>query len=173
MIHRNNDLATKALKMIESEGLNQPSRKRASMSYVSTSSLLCISSDDQRSAPLKRSRSRSKLSTSFDMKDFLKASEQVEETIAFPAIEWPSFDDDDSSSCDGDNSYSIASSLTTPSEEGGDIDIENDDDDEDYRQNPRKRQCRGLIRSNKSCNLSSLWDISKRSERRGSNGSLS
>merc|ERR1719410_693995 len=113
MIHRNsnNDLATQALKSIENEDLNQLSRKRATMSYPSTGNNLCSSSPGmQQSSSLKRSLSM--VSRSFDMGEFLKASEQVEETIAFPAIEWPSFDDDDSSSCDGDNSYSNKSFLT-------------------------------------------------------------
>eukprot|EP00535_Pseudo-nitzschia_heimii_P002739 CAMPEP_0197183678 /NCGR_PEP_ID=MMETSP1423-20130617/7965_1 /TAXON_ID=476441 /ORGANISM="Pseudo-nitzschia heimii, Strain UNC1101" /LENGTH=175 /DNA_ID=CAMNT_0042634279 /DNA_START=36 /DNA_END=563 /DNA_ORIENTATION=+ len=175
MIHRNNDLATKALKMIEHEGMNQPSRKRVAMNYASAGDVRCSNSSDKRqSAPLKRSRSRSALSASFDMKDFLRASEEVEETIAFPTIEWPSFDDDDdSSSSDGENSYGIASMSSRRTEEREDINIRDDEDDESFDQYPRKRQCRGLTRCSKSCNLSSLWDISNRSERRGSNGSLS
>eukprot|EP00536_Pseudo-nitzschia_multiseries_P010759 jgi/Psemu1/307567/fgenesh1_kg.338_\ len=108
------------------------------------------------------------------MEDFLKASEAVEETIAFPTIEWPSLDDidNDSSSSDDDTNYSSLSqsSLTRPRDD------ERDDDD-DYEsmnfQHSRKRQCRGLTRCNRSCNLSSLWKLSATSERRGSTGSLS
>lgn len=166
MIQLNNDLATKALMSIENGGLEmaEPSRKRATMSLSS-------SADTQRSAPLKRSRSfsRSALSGSFNMGEFLKASQKVEETIAFPAIEWPSLDDDD------DDSSSDASSLTSPRELRQDVEDDDDDDDEeeDFFQGRRKRQCRGLTRCNRSCNLSSLCEHSNRSERRGSNGSMS
>mmetsp|Transcript_55088 Transcript_55088/g.63584 ORF Transcript_55088/g.63584 Transcript_55088/m.63584 type:complete len:173 (-) Transcript_55088:374-892(-) len=133
---------------------------------------------------LKRSRSRS----SFDMRDFLQASQQVEETIAaFPAaaidIEWTttSFDDTDSddtssssgsssntySSNDSDNSCSRSRSR---SDEG-----EYDDADCSSTSSPRrrKRHCRGLRRCDRSCNLTSLWEMAIMSERRGSNGSLS
>lgn len=159
MIQRNDyDFATKALKSIENAGLEeQPSRKLATMSYPGAGKMLCggnsSTTNTTRSSPLKRLRSRSTVSGSFDMGDFLKASQQVEETIAFPAIEWPSFDDDDSS---------VASSVT-----------KDDDEEEDYFQHSRKRQCRGLVRCDRSCNLSSLWEIAKLSERSGSNGSLS
>lgn len=167
MIHRNNDFATQALKSIENEEFNQPSRKRVMMIYPSTGN---SSADIQRCAPLKRSRSRPTLSATFDMGEFLKASEQVEETIAFPKIEWPSFNDDESNSSDGDDSYTTASSLARPSEAHEEID---DEDDEDFNQNRRKRQCRGLTRCSRSCNLSSLWELGNSSERHGSNGSLS
>ena len=166
MIHRNNDLATQALKSIQNRGLDQPLRKRAMMICTSSGN---SSADVQQSAPLKRSRSRSAISATFDMGEFLKASEQVEESIAFPAIEWPSLDYDESNSSDGDDSYSTSSLLTRPSERPEDI----DDEDEDFNQNRRKRQCRGLTRCGRSCNLSSLWDMANRSERHGSNGSLS
>jgi hypothetical protein len=42
---------------------------------------------------LKRSRSTMGSFESFDMSDFAKASQQVEESIAFPTIEWPDIDD--------------------------------------------------------------------------------
>ncbi len=127
----------------------------------------CDSADTQRSAPLKRTRSRF-TSGSFDMGDFMKASEKVEETIAFPAIEWPSFDDDEVSSSDSDSAtFSLAMSRDHLQ------DLEDDDDEEEFNQCRRKRQCRGLTRSGRSCNLSSLIDASSKSERRGSNGSLS
>jgi hypothetical protein len=159
------DFATKALKSIENVGLEQqPSRKLATMSYPGAGKMLCggnsSTTTTTRTSPLKRSRSRSAVSGSFDMGEFLKASQQVEETIAFPAIEWPSFDDDDSSS----DTYSVASSVTKE---------DDDEEEEDYFQQSRKRQCRGLVRCNRSCNLSSLWEIANRSERCGSNGSLS
>merc|ERR1719223_561570 len=145
MIQLNNDLATKALMSIENGGLEMadPSRKRATMSFPSSSA------DTQRSATLKRSRSfsPSELSGSFNMGEFLKASQQVEETIAFPAIEWPSFDDDD------DDNSSDASSLTSARELRQDVE---EDEEEDFFQGRRKRQCRGLTRCSRSCNLSSL-----------------
>ena len=50
------------------------------------------------SKSLKRSRSTTRMglfdNTSFDMSDFVKASKQVEESIAFPEIAW-SFDESD------------------------------------------------------------------------------
>ncbi len=100
-------------------------------------------------ASMKRSRA---LSGSFDMSDFLKVSQQVEDSIAFPSIEWPSLGDD--------------------SEDEGD----NESVDEFYPSSrPSKRHCRGLVRCNRSSNLSSLVDMASRhaSERRGSSGSLS
>lgn len=114
---------------------------------------------------LKRSRSRS----SFDMRDFLQASQQVEETIAvFPAaIEWTttSFDDTDSddtsstgSSSDSDNSSTRSCSR---SDEG-----EYDDSDCLSTSSPRrrKRHCRGLRRCDRSCNLTSLWEMAMTAE---------
>ena len=157
MIQINNGLATKALMSIENG--EHVSRKRPSTG--------CESADTQRSAPLKRTRSRF-TSGSFDMGDFLKASAKVEETITFPAIEWPSFDDDEVSSSDSD---SATFSLTMPRDQREDI--EDDDDEEAFSQCRRKRQCRGLTRSGRSCNLLGLIDASCKSERRGSNGSLS
>ena len=50
------------------------------------------------SKSLKRSRSSSNVTSSssrFDMECFMKASEEVEESILFPSIAWPSCDDDD------------------------------------------------------------------------------
>jgi hypothetical protein len=154
MIQRNNDFATQALKTLGNGALEQPPTKR----------VICTSNaDNQRSGPLKRSRSS--LSGSFDMGEFLKASEQVEETIKFPAIEWPSVDDDDestsTSSSDIENNYSVKESFD-----------EEEEDDEDFCEHRRKRQCRGLTRCRKSCNLTSLWEIAN-SQRRGSSGSLS
>jgi|Transcript_11144 hypothetical protein len=167
MIQRN-DFATKALKMMEAGRFD----KKTTTTIVngSASSMLSNStSSTKRSGLMKRSRSsRSVVSGSFDMGDFLKASQQVEDTIAFPAIEWPSFDDDDDSSSDDDNSYSFASPLTRKRE--GREEDEEEEDNFGY-QSQRKRQCRGLTRCDRSCNLSSLWEVP--TERRGSNGSLS
>lgn len=74
---------------------------------------------------------------SFDMTSFVEASQQVEDSIAFPTLEWPSLDGDD-------------------------------DDDQELYVPPTKRQCRGLVRSNKaSFDLTALP-----SERAGSCGSL-
>lgn len=158
MIQRN-DLATKALMKTMDEGGFELKKKPLTLTLIDSSSML---NDDSsmRSAPLKRSRSS--LSGSFDMGEFIKASEQVEETIAFPAVEWPSFDDDDD-----DSSYNIQPSLMSKDED--------DDEDDDFfsHRSPRKRQCRGLTRCNRSCNLSSLWKMGSTSQRRGSNGSLS
>jgi len=162
MIQRNIDLATKALKSLEN-GVNQPTKKRALMSCPGASNTLGMNGAGHRSTSLKRSRSA--LSGTFDMGEFLKASQQVEETIVFPSIEWPSFDDDESSTTsDTENSFSTSSS---PREEF------DEDDEEEYSPSPRKRQCRGLTRCGKSCNLQSLWQISGDMERRGSFGSLS
>jgi hypothetical protein len=110
------------------------------------------------SSSLKRSRQGA-----FDMSSVLEASKQVEDSIAFPVIEWPSFEDDDN-------------------------DTEKDhDDDENYCFSipPSKRQCRGLIRCSRSTNLSTLIRDSNSTnfsdpttadinsvQRRGSNGSL-
>jgi hypothetical protein len=102
------------------------------------------------STSMKRSRS---LSGSFDMSDFLKVSQQVEDSIAFPSIEWPTLSDD--------------------------TDDEEDNDSEDefgtFSSRPNKRHCRGLVRCNRSSNLSSLVDMEshRTPERRGSSGSLS
>jgi len=166
MIQRS-DFATKALKTTEDGGFEQ-SRKRSTTSCRSASSMLSSSRSSTITSGAKRSAPSS---GSFDMGEFLKASQQVEDTIAFPTIEWPSFDDDydsSSSSSDDDNSYSMRSLSTRTREER-----EEDDDDFFQQQSPRKRQCRGLIRCDRSCNLSSLWEMAASSERHGSNGSLS
>uniref|UniRef100_A0A7S0UMI9 Uncharacterized protein n=1 Tax=Pseudo-nitzschia delicatissima TaxID=44447 RepID=A0A7S0UMI9_9STRA len=163
MIQINNDLATKALMSIGNE---QQTAKRAASGFPSV--VGGSSTDSQRSAPLKRTRSRFGLSGSFDMGEFLQASQQVEDTIAFPAIEWPSFDDDDSSSSDSD---SAATSFATPRERREHFD--DDEEEEDFCFSRRKRQCRGLTRSDRSCDLSSLIDVANHAERRGSNGSMS
>uniref|UniRef100_A0A7S4ASP3 Uncharacterized protein n=1 Tax=Pseudo-nitzschia australis TaxID=44445 RepID=A0A7S4ASP3_9STRA len=164
MIQRN-DLATKALVKIMEDGGFEPTMAPGPLSCLGAST---IPNDNatKRSSPLKRSRSS--FSGSFDMRDVLKASEQVEETIAFPSVEWPSLDDADS---DDDNSYNIQSSLTRSRD-----DRDDDEEFDDYFSTQtlrRKRQCRGLTRCNRSCNLSSLLELSAGSERRGSSGSLS
>eukprot|EP00537_Pseudo-nitzschia_pungens_P001448 CAMPEP_0172356940 /NCGR_PEP_ID=MMETSP1060-20121228/1304_1 /TAXON_ID=37318 /ORGANISM="Pseudo-nitzschia pungens, Strain cf. cingulata" /LENGTH=168 /DNA_ID=CAMNT_0013077339 /DNA_START=52 /DNA_END=558 /DNA_ORIENTATION=+ len=168
MIQRN-DLATKALVKTMEDGGFQPTLKSVSLSCFGTTSMLS-SGATKRSSPMKRSLPS--CSGPFDMGDFLKASEQVEETIAFPSIQWPSLDDEDSDlSSDDDTSYSAQSqsSLTRSRE-----DRDEDDDYESFSSlSSRKRQCRGLTRCHRSCNLSSLWNMSAPSERRGSTGSLS
>lgn len=100
---------------------------------------------------MKRSRA---FSGSFDMSDFLKVSQQVEDSIVFPSIEWPTLTDDTE-----------------------DDEAENDSDDDfcTFSSRPNKRHCRGLVRCNRSSNLSSLIDMASHHtpERRGSSGSLS
>ena len=170
MIQRN-DLATKALVKTVEDGGFEPTRKPVTL-CLGSSSMIAKNATKRQSA-LKRSRSS--LPGSFDMGDFLKASVQVEETIAFPAVEWPSLDDiDGDCSCDDDNSYSTTQypSLLTRSRDDRDED-EDCDDFFDYESSRRKRQCRGLTRCNRSCNFSSLWQMSATSERHGSAGSLS
>jgi hypothetical protein len=99
----------------------------------------------------------------FDMSVVLEASKEVEDSIAFPVIEWPSLDNDDKNS-------------------------EKDDDEDDdaafcFSTSPAKRQCRGLVRCRRSSNLSALTRNSSNHsdpaivamnsvQRRGSNGSL-
>ena len=123
---------------------------------------------------LKRSRPGSSSGSSFDMGDFIKASQQVEETIAFPSIEWPSFDDDSDDSSSSSSNTSI-SDFDNSCSRSSRTRQENEDDEGEYgfSSSPRKRQCRGLIRCDRSCNLTSLWEMAITSERRGSNGSLS
>jgi len=159
MIQRNEFGATKALQVFESSSMSEHKER--------TNSPMIKSFTTTNTSSMKRSRSSA--SSSFDMGDFIKASQQVEETIAFPTIEWPSLDSDDdddsSSSCD-DSDFSF--SRTTKN------DNDDDEDDDFFQQQPiRKRQCRGLSRCDRSCNLSSLYEMAITSERRGSNGSLS
>jgi hypothetical protein len=87
------------------------------------------------------------------MESFMKASEEVEESILFPSIAWPSCDDDDG---DDDDTEKCSTS-------GFDNKVLSDDEPK------AKRQCRGLIRLKNSLDLSSLVGTSLR---RGSNGSM-
>jgi hypothetical protein len=87
-------------------------------------------------------RSRTVTPGSFDMSEFIEASKQVEDSIAFPVIEWPAFDDDE----DGDDSDGESFCVPRPS----------------------KRRCKGLVRCNRSSNLSTLTPSSSSS----SSGSL-
>merc|ERR1740117_295022 len=158
MIQRNEFGATKALQVFESSSMSEH-KARTSLPMINS-----ITTTTTKTS-MKRSRS-SAASSAFDMGDFIKASQQVEETIAFPTIEWPSLDyddnSDDSSSSDDSDSFSF-SRIT-----------KEDDDDDFFQQQPsRKRLCRGLTRCDRSCNLSSLFEMAITSERRGSNGSLS
>lgn len=154
MIQRN-DLATKALKSAMTDGGFEPQKKASSLTR-----------DNDTTVRSALKRSRSSISGSFDMGEFMKASEQVEESISFPAVEWPSLDELDNG-YDDENSFNIQLSMS------GDDENEDEDDDCFHIRSPRKRQCRGLIRCTRSCNLSSLWKLSSTSQRRGSNGSLS
>ena len=101
----------------------------------------------QRGKPSKGMKRSLALSGSFDMSEFLKASQQVEDSISFPSIEWPSIDDES----------------------------DNESDEECYDTRSSKRQCRGLVRCGRSSNLSSMTDMTSHhtTERRGSSGSLS
>jgi hypothetical protein len=102
----------------------------------------------------------------FDMSVVLEASKQVEDSIAFPVIEWPSLDIDDNDS------------------EKDDDDEEDDDEDCCCFSTPPKRQCRGLVRCSRSSNLSTMTCNSSSNlsgpavgeinsvQRHGSNGSL-
>ena len=166
MIQRNEFGATKALQVFESSSMSEH-KARTSLPMINS----ITTTTTTNASSMKRSRS-SASSSAFDMGDFMKASQQVEETIAFPTIEWPSLDyddnSDDSSSSDDSDSFSF-SRITKDNDD--DDDSENDDF---FQQQPsRKRLCRGLTRCDRSCNLSSLFEMAITSERRGSNGSLS
>ena len=157
MIQRNEFGATKALQVFESSSMSEH-KERTNLPMINSITTTTKTSSMKRSRP--------SVSSAFDMGDFIKASQQVEETIAFPTIEWPSLDyddnSDDSSSSDDSDSFSF-SRIT-----------KDDDDDDFFQQQPsRKRLCRGLTRCDRSCNLSSLFEMAITSERRGSNGSLS
>jgi hypothetical protein len=75
---------------------------------------------------LKRTRTKICSLDNFDMSDFFKASQRVEDSIAFPSIEWP------------------------------DIESDSEEDDVLTREPAAKRRCRGLVRSKNSFNLESL-----------------
>lgn len=164
MIQRNEFGATKALQVFESSSMSEH-KARTNLPMINS-----ITTTTTNTSSMKRSRSSA--SSAFDMGDFIKASQQVEETIAFPTIEWPSLDYDDNSddSSSSDDSDSFSFSRITKDDDDDD-DSENDDF---FQQQPsRKRLCRGLTRCDRSCNLSSLFEMAITSERRGSNGSLS
>jgi hypothetical protein len=158
MIQRNEFGATKALQVFESSSMSEHKER--------THSPMIKSITTTNTSSMKRSRSSA--SSSFDMGDFIKASQQVEETIAFPTIEWPSLDCDDSDDSSSSDDSDFSFSRTTK-----DDDDDSEDDDFFQQQPSRKRQCRGLTRCDRSCNLSSLFEMAITSERRGSNGSLS
>ncbi|KAG7371890.1 hypothetical protein IV203_018032 [Nitzschia inconspicua] len=119
-------------------------RGRNDASYVPSLTLSDnLSLQDRNCISLKRERL-----ASFDMSDILKASQQVEDSFAFPVIEWPSFDADS-------------------------------EEDDEFSAPPSKRQCRGLVRCDRSSNLYTLSAIATSTvsinaivERQGSNGSL-
>lgn len=100
---------------------------------------------------LKRNRS---LMAGFDFADLVEATKPVEESIAFPSIEWQ-FDEED------DNADDEAEESEPPTIGRFPFPLPEDDLD-DIIDNPRaKRQCRGLVRSKHvSCNLSQLEGIS-------------
>lgn len=78
----------------------------------------------------------------FDMTTFARASEQVEDSMWFPQVEWPSIDDGE----EAEEDREIAAPI-------------------------HKKLCRGLVRSSGSADLSSLITSGTRG-RFGSNGSL-
>ena len=94
------------------------------------------------------SSSRSSTGSSFDMSTFEQASNEVQDSLWFPTIEWPTTiceeDDDDDDSNDDDTSSSTARSLMSKS---------------------RKRICRGLVRSSSTIDLSSFLASGTRTRR--------
>lgn len=98
------------------------------------------------SGSLKRNRSSM---GQFDLADLLDATRPVEDSIAFPSIEW-NFDDED-------DAVPTSSNKTKPHHF-----VVDDDQDDDLIENPRpKRHCRGLVRSKEvACNLHRLEGIS-------------
>jgi hypothetical protein len=88
-------------------------------------------------------RSQSKMGSSFSLSDLLDATKPVEESIAFPCIEWTFDDDEDDSDSNSFPSISSPSDdLTPPSFDFSNLD--------DVLFNHRaKRTCRGLLRSKK------------------------
>ena len=106
----------------------------------------------------------------------MRASRQVEATIAFPAGEWFFFDDDNNDDDNNDDDDDDDDSTSNSSDASSTIafgDKYDEEDESDFERQRRKRQCRGLTRCDRSYNLLSLWKIPSNSERRGSNGSLS
>jgi hypothetical protein len=134
-----------------------------------SSSITSTSTHSESFQTRKRSRESSSSSLSpFDMSEFTDAYRRVEETIAFPAIVFPSeYDFEDVSSDDDNNSLSVFSMTTA---RGNDNDDDNDDDEYGNYQ-PRKR-FRGLTRSYRSSSLTELALLTSSSNRNGSNGSL-
>ena len=114
---------------------------------------------------LKRSQTEA-----FKLDDLVQATAPVEESIAFPSIEWNFDDDDDENQFEDDtNKDTIRNDNGFPGFLGSGCNpfahlqqLEEDDDDEgveDYSHRP-KRICRGLVRSKKvESNLSSLADL--------------
>mmetsp|Transcript_105786 Transcript_105786/g.207476 ORF Transcript_105786/g.207476 Transcript_105786/m.207476 type:complete len:243 (+) Transcript_105786:171-899(+) len=98
------------------------------------------------SGSLKRNRSSM---GQFDFADLLDATRPVEDSIAFPSIDW-NFDDEDDTV------------QQTSSKAMSHHFVVQDDQDDDLIENPRpKRHCRGLVRSKEvACNLHRLEGIS-------------
>ena len=121
-------------------------RKRSRFGMLSSSSSSLSSSSSSQS------------DSSFDMGELWKASRRIEETMTCPSHEWSSFHHHD---YNDENDEDRSDFLSTG------------DDTECYLERPgRKRQCRGLTRCDRSCNLLSLWKMSANLERKGSSGSL-
>jgi hypothetical protein len=89
-------------------------------------------------------RSQSKMSSSFSLSDLLDATKPVEESIAFPCIEWNFDDDEDDSDTKSFPSISFPSDddSTPPSYDFSDL-------DDDLFSHRTKRPCSGLLRSKK------------------------
>mmetsp|Transcript_37076 Transcript_37076/g.41417 ORF Transcript_37076/g.41417 Transcript_37076/m.41417 type:complete len:131 (-) Transcript_37076:29-421(-) len=104
--------ATKALQRIMYEPSSSSFQKKRASPMISINNTMQRSTGRGATTTLKRSRPGSSSCSSFDMRDFIKASQQIEETIAFPSIEWPSFDDDDSSSSSSSNNQATATSSS-------------------------------------------------------------
>jgi len=122
---------------------------------------------------LKRSRSTM---GSFKLDDLFEATAPVEESIAFPSIEW-NFDHDEedesgnSSECSNNNDFpsidfpsigfpsGLGRTRTLPTLESV-LERDEDDDDDDDCCHRTKRVCRGLVRSRKiETNMASLTDL--------------
>ena len=125
-----------------------------------------------------KKRSRSQYG-SLDMSELVHVSQQIQDSITFPVIRFPSLD------CAGSDVASDSNSVTENDCSVGEED-EDDDCDVEYLTMPRKRHCRGLVRCQRSYNLSSLVDLFNAdetaaaatsmnglvAERRGSTGSM-
>eukprot|EP00529_Nitzschia_sp_RCC80_P036279 CAMPEP_0113482880 /NCGR_PEP_ID=MMETSP0014_2-20120614/23147_1 /TAXON_ID=2857 /ORGANISM="Nitzschia sp." /LENGTH=165 /DNA_ID=CAMNT_0000376411 /DNA_START=113 /DNA_END=610 /DNA_ORIENTATION=- /assembly_acc=CAM_ASM_000159 len=137
--------------------------RRGSGSSSSSSSTF----SDTTPASCNKKRSMSQCG-SFDLTDLVQASQEVEESIAFPIVRFPSL---------VNSVTDLDSSIEAEAED------ESDDSDTEYFTNTmpsRKRHCRGLVRCQRSYDLSTMVDMMNDTtststmftERRGSAGSM-